>query len=170
MWIWFCRWPRLWALQDLRTVLRMVLENKPSARGRIVTPCASPAGEWLEPTDKRFWIGPTEHIQWGKNCKPVFAFGRYKGKTLSQVANGPHSRNYMDWITQGDFPPHVHDLCRKAAMYDAHQFIGQVKKTYPPPADLSEALSAPPKGEKKEKPAPQPEPMPLFDTPTEKNP
>ncbi len=56
------------------------------------------------------WIGPTNHFQW-KNSEPVFAFGKYRGRTLLDVIER-EGNTYFSWLAGSDFPEHVKEIAR----------------------------------------------------------
>lgn len=64
------------------------------------------------------WIGPSRHIRWGEDGQPVLAFGKYAGTPLHRLAHGPDA-NYLQWVMDKDFPPHVREVCRRSLELDA---------------------------------------------------
>lgn len=73
------------------------------------------------------WIGPSHHIQWGSDGKPVIAFGKYSGTPIARVDSG-----FLSWVGRNDFPPHVKEICRAALTFGG-DVEGYIAQRYPRP-------------------------------------
>ena len=68
-------------------------------------------GNWttlaeLSGLNRTSWIGPTYHLQFREN-EIVFGFGKFRNRSIVEVANS-EDKGYLQWIIQKeDFPPHL---------------------------------------------------------------
>jgi len=78
------------------------------------------------------WVGPSRHVRWSDDGKPVLTFGKHSGTPLHELAQSS-DQGYLRWVASKDFPPHVQDICAKALELDQTGFVGWVRETYGPP-------------------------------------
>ncbi|NNE70302.1 MAG: 3'-5' exonuclease [Rhodothermales bacterium] len=81
--------------------------------------------------DRDLWIGPSRHIRW-EGGQIVIGFGKYEGRPFFETAK--QDADYVRWIRDKDFPPHVKNLCKGAVSgIDEAEFIQRVTRFSPPP-------------------------------------
>lgn len=89
--------------------------------GRIADVC--------EP-ERASWIGSSRHIRWAPpDGTVVLGFGRHLQAPLHALANSS-DRDYLLWILDKDFPPHVHAICKQAMELPLSEFRDWIHQTF----------------------------------------
>jgi DNA polymerase-3 subunit epsilon len=79
--------------------------------------------------ERASWVGPSRHIRWTRNGAIVVGFGRHAGTPVHMLANSP-DRDYLLWILDKDFPPHVHAICRHAMDLQQPVFRDWIQRSF----------------------------------------
>ena len=79
--------------------------------------------------ERASWVGPSRHIRWTQTGTVVVGFGRHGGTPVHMLANSP-DRDYLMWILDKDFPPHVHAICRRALDMPLPAFRDWVRRVF----------------------------------------
>jgi DNA polymerase-3 subunit epsilon len=76
------------------------------------------------------WVGPSRHLRWEADGKSiVFGFGKHAGTALDALAR--EAPDYLTWLIEKDFPPHVAALCRAALeLRDAERLVAWARERY----------------------------------------
>lgn len=118
-----------------------------AATGRVLQGMISAFGlepDWeqiahvCEPQRKQ-WIGPSRHFQWGEAGEVVIGFGKHAGVPVRVLVGGPDA-GYLRWMLGKDFPPHVHELCDRALALAPEEFNGWIVSRF---GRGNDAVSAP---------------------------
>jgi len=83
--------------------------------------------------DKKFWIGPTYHLQW-KNNNPIMSFGKKRDVAIFDV-----DLDYLRWIianTENPFPSHVRQICKQVVKSDPQTTMDWIVENYGPPPEV----------------------------------
>jgi DNA polymerase-3 subunit epsilon len=80
------------------------------------------------------WVGPSRHLRWEAEGKAiVFGFGKHAGTAIDVLAR--EAPDYLEWLIEKDFPPHVGALCRAALeLRDGDRVVAWARERYPAPA------------------------------------
>jgi DNA polymerase-3 subunit epsilon len=76
--------------------------------------------EVCEP-ERATWIGPSHHVRWSEEGRAVLGFGKHAGQLLEALARSDDG-NYLRWVLNKDFPPHVREICMRALELPAERF------------------------------------------------
>lgn len=88
------------------------------------------SGDWkslaeLSGLNRNNWVGPSYHLQI-KDNQVVFGFGKFRNRSLTEIANS-EDRSYLDWIAKkDDFPPHLKKLLKEAPINSDADLIGWI--------------------------------------------
>lgn len=89
-------------------------------------------GNWkalaeLSGLSRNNWVGPTYHLQI-KDNKVVFGFGKFRNRSLAEIANSD-DRSYFDWIIKkDDFPEHLKKVLKEAPIADESELSSWLAK------------------------------------------
>jgi DNA polymerase-3 subunit epsilon len=97
--------------------------------------------------DRASYIEGSKHLRWNDDQQVMIGFGKHTGTLLSELASGPEA-NYLRWIINKDFPPHVLEACRQALDLDAPEFHAWATSRFggaevSKPSDAAETSAAP---------------------------
>jgi DNA polymerase III subunit epsilon len=87
------------------------------------------------------WIGGTRHLKWEREVVCI-AFGKHTSRPLHELARSPEDSGYLRWILDKDFPPHVHEICRRALELAAADFVAWARAHYPDVAPAEQPAAA----------------------------
>ena len=79
--------------------------------------------------ERKSWVGPSRHMRWTPNGLVVLGFGRNAGAPVHMLANSPE-RDYLLWMLDKDFPPHVHAICRRALDLPHPEFRAWIRRVF----------------------------------------
>jgi DNA polymerase III subunit epsilon len=79
--------------------------------------------------ERATWIGPSRHVRWDEEGAPVLGFGKHAGARLDALAR-TDGGTYLRWILGKDFPPHVHEICRKAFELRGDALVSWIAGTF----------------------------------------
>lgn len=73
------------------------------------------------------WVGPTYHLQI-KDSEVVFGFGKFRNRSLVEIANS-EDKSYLQWIAQkDDFPPHLKKVIKEGPLNSDQDLLSWIAK------------------------------------------
>jgi DNA polymerase-3 subunit epsilon len=78
------------------------------------------------------WVGPSKHLQWSEDGAIVMTFGKHTGMALHLVAR--QHGDYLRWVIEKDFPPHVVEICRRALEISGPDLVSWARQRFGQPA------------------------------------
>lgn len=79
--------------------------------------------------ERASWIGPSHHLRWSDEGRPVLGFGKHAGKPLDELARA-EGGGYLRWIIGKDFPPHLREICSRALDAPPEEFSAWLRDTF----------------------------------------
>lgn len=68
------------------------------------------------------WIGPTYHLQL-KDNQVIFGFGKYRNRSVIEIANS-EDKSYLQWIIQKeDFPAHLKKILKEGPLKNNSELL-----------------------------------------------
>jgi DNA polymerase-3 subunit epsilon len=94
---------------------------------QAVAKACDPDGRLIQ--NRSAWVGPSKHLQWNEEGAIVMTFGKHAGAALHTIAR--EATDYLRWVCDKDFPPHVIDICRRAMeLRDLPELVAWVRHRY----------------------------------------
>jgi DNA polymerase-3 subunit epsilon len=93
--------------------------------------------------ERASWVGPSRHIRWAdaERTVAVFGFGRHGGTPVHALAQSD-DRDYLRWILNKDFPPHVREICHQALERAPQEFLRWLQRRFGAPARTAATAAA----------------------------
>lgn len=83
----------------------------------------------LSGLNRTSWVGPTYHLQIREN-EVVFGFGKFRNRSLVEIAKS-EDRSYLDWIAKkDDFPPHLKKVIKEGPLNSDQELLSWISKNF----------------------------------------